>query len=55
MTTYRYKGVSPDGVRREVVSGETVTVDRAGLYRLMFYAHNADYSSSIVVRNITVA
>lgn len=47
--------VSPDGVRREVTAGETVTVERAGLYRLMFYAHNADYSSNIVVRNITVA
>ncbi|HIZ03817.1 MAG TPA: hypothetical protein H9727_05975 [Candidatus Borkfalkia avistercoris] len=47
--------VSPDGVRSVVSAGETVVAEKAGIYRIMFYAYNSDYNSNIIVKDVVVS
>ena len=47
--------ISPNGVRTLVEGGQSFTVERAGIYRLMYYAYNSDYNSQLIVRDIAVS
>ena len=53
--TLRIYIISPSGVRTLVEGGQSFTVERAGIYRLMYYAYNSDYNSQLVVKDIAVS